>query len=62
MVDVTEGRVSCTLPNGSGLPWHACNVNTIRAREQHGGMRVHDREAVVVIIRVYPNDVLTFLD
>jgi hypothetical protein len=37
MVDGAKRRVSCTLPDGSRLPWHACNVNAIKTREQHGG-------------------------
>ncbi len=57
-----EGRVSCTLLDGNGLPWHACNINAIKAHEQHGGTQVHGRKAVVVIVHVYPNDVLVFLD
>ncbi len=65
MVDGVEGCVSCTLPDGSELPWHACNVDAIKTREQRGGTRVHDCKAVavivVVIICVYPDDVLTFL-
>ncbi|CAM6078673.1 unnamed protein product [Sphagnum tenellum] len=50
-----------TLPDGSGLPWHACNVDTNRAREQRGGMQVHGYEVVAIIVRVYLNDVLAFL-
>jgi len=58
MVDGAKGRVSCTLPNGNRLPWHAYNVDAIKAREQHGKTRVHNRKAVVVIVYVYPNNVL----
>jgi hypothetical protein len=61
-MDGTKGRVSYTLPNGSELPWHACNVDAIRTREQRGGTRVHGREVVVVIVHVYLGDVLVFLD
>ncbi len=57
MVDGAEGHVSCTLPNGNGLLWYA-----IRAREKHGETRVHGYEVVVVIIRVYLDNELAFLD